>query len=375
MLAILFWLSIGHAGLVGEDGLLSFQDLSRFRIEELARVPATQLDGRLLEPVREGVSRYPAGRLNGFCPSDRRAGQRVLGGCSGFLIAPDILVTAGHCRRYARGCGDDTWLFGFFSNEGTGGHFELPHEDLRRCREVLDYRHDGGVDYAVLRLDRPLERVRPFEIQDAEDISIGDTLALMGYPLGLPFMYAPGGLVQEVTTEHLLLGNQDVFSNNSGSVVFSLRTGQAVGILTNGTGGTAVQPLNGCQEIRRASEAKTVVNRLTQIPYLRAKFPFSPRRHERVIENRCREPARVVVKFASDKDGAWSTEARELKPEEKWVFPLRPGAIWVNARSLVGRPILRGRDFYGFEDMGREPELGFKRIDQSHVSLCQEKSL
>src|SRR4051794_34146825 len=88
------------ATIVGQDNFIDYGKVESFNFKDLALATATQIELSSLKSLNEKQSTYPAGHLYGFCPDDPRANQRTLGGCSGFLIAPDVLVTAGHCRQY-----------------------------------------------------------------------------------------------------------------------------------------------------------------------------------------------------------------------------------------------------------------------------------
>jgi hypothetical protein len=41
------------------------------------------------------------------------------------------------------------------------------------------------------------------------------------------------------------------------------------------------------------------------------------------------------------------------------------------ARDENGKKLVSGKDFYGFENSGREEEIGFKQFSSAQVSLCR----
>ena len=53
---------------------------------------------------------------NNLCPGSRFENQPALGLCSGFLVSPDTLVTAGHCIARESDCRRHSWIFNFTSD-------------------------------------------------------------------------------------------------------------------------------------------------------------------------------------------------------------------------------------------------------------------
>jgi hypothetical protein len=60
-----------------------------------------------------------------FCEGERFVDQPSPGSCSGFLIAPDLLVTAGHCSLVQDFCSKFRWVFGFEYDERTKRYNQL----------------------------------------------------------------------------------------------------------------------------------------------------------------------------------------------------------------------------------------------------------
>jgi V8-like Glu-specific endopeptidase len=209
-------------------------------------------------------------RSMNVCPEERFAEQPTLPMCTGFLVAPDVLVTAGHCVTSQAACRDFVWVFDYV--EGTT---EIPAENVYRCREVLSQRQTLGIfkkiDYAVVRLDRRSERA-PLSYRRSGSASRGDEVLVIGHPSGLPMKIADNATIT-VTTPNTFRADLDTYGGNSGSPVFNTRTGLVEGVLVSGAQDYTLDRSRGCivserREPSRSRDSKERVHRITKIPGL-----------------------------------------------------------------------------------------------------------
>lgn len=177
------------------------------------------------------------------CDGERFAAQPVVGACSGFLIAPDLLATAGHCVKSEETCKQYLWVFGYMLDAKDKDISRARTEDVYRCAKVerLSMRQPGidYLDVALVRLDRPVVGRDPVPL-DGSPSKIGDKVKMMGYPLGLPLKITGDEktIIRVTETDpaghSFWLTNLDGYTGNSGSPVFRAEDLSLVGIFVMG---------------------------------------------------------------------------------------------------------------------------------------------
>ncbi len=365
------------AAIVGEDNRIAFEELQKFNPAILAEATATQLSAKYLTKIDDQTMSYPTGKIQNQCPGEKFSNYRTLGGCSGFLIAPNILVTAGHCKDYSvPDCSDDAWLFHHYYSP-TESKAKLKNEDIFYCSKVLAYEHNQDADFAVLMLDRPVPNAKVLKIDTRDQSELHDPVAILGYPLGLPFTYTPGGRILSKNKSYLQT-DSDAFKNNSGSALVNMRTGHVEGILTNSKRGLGLNELDGCAEsIHYPQDSfKTIINRLSRIPYIQENFiKESTKLSTFTLRSLCEAPVNVLVKYRSVEDQSWQTKSfSAFGPNESIEIKTKHQSLFLHVEDTSGKSIVRGKDFYGFADRSREKEYGLKEfgVESSLIDICKK---
>ena len=171
------------------------------------------------------------------CPNIRYAEQMVGPTCSGFLIKPDVLVTAGHCMNIETKCSENVWVFGFeLKQKGDHSYKSILGSNVYRCTKILSQKYAlfGDIDYAIIQLDRPVVDRSPLVMDFETNPLINSKTFIAGYPSGLPLKITNSGIVQKNDSSYAFDTDLDIFQGNSGSPVFDSLTGKVLGITSHG---------------------------------------------------------------------------------------------------------------------------------------------
>jgi len=188
---------------------------------------------RATGPVANQVTGSKYGESNNLCKTEKFYDQLAPAFCSGFLVADNIIATAGHCVQDADFCKDARFVFDFsIDSKGRDPH-TVKIEDTYGCKKVLHEEVDGsGADFALVELDRPVVGRTPVRFTSAAP-KVGDSVFVIGHPVGLPAKIAGGAKVRRNTPGYFV-ANLDTYGGNSGSAVFNGTTNEVAGILVRG---------------------------------------------------------------------------------------------------------------------------------------------
>lgn len=174
--------------------------------------------------------------------------QPTAANCTGFLVAPQIIVTAGHCINSMEEADQWYWLFDYTNSMEwnlEGNYVTIDLNNLYETSEILGSKFEGEEDdkledYAVLKLDRVVQNRLPYRIRTSGDPSLLTNVYTIGSPTGLPLKISLDSEVIEEGNDYWFKTDIDAFPGNSGGPVFD-PNGYIEGILVRG----AVEYANG----------------------------------------------------------------------------------------------------------------------------------
>jgi V8-like Glu-specific endopeptidase len=205
------------------------------------------------DPNNVRINGQTLGQAFNLCSGERYADQPTGGFCSGTLIAPDLVLTAGHCVTDTS-CRRVSFVFGYAmtssSRVGT-----ITTQDVFSCARVIAREENDTADYAVVQLDRSAApRFTPASVRASRSgLPAGTPLLMIGSPSGLPVKVDDGGSVRNPQDGAYFVATTDSFGGNSGSGVWSPASLEVVGILT--AGDTDYVQSGSCQRVNVCSES------------------------------------------------------------------------------------------------------------------------
>ncbi|HEY8271372.1 MAG TPA: serine protease [Pseudobdellovibrionaceae bacterium] len=198
--------------------------------------------------------------------SSVRFGEEFLGPrCTGFLIAPNVVATAGHCVKDANDCANYYWAFDFkLKSAGDTSYTRVPAENVYTCKRILAQKFEflDGIDFAIIQLDREVKGRDALPLDFTSDTPVGTALFVLGYPSSTPLKYTDSGVISK-NLEKIYYSNLDIFGGNSGSPVFDVSTGKITGIISEGNGDWVWNDGNTCKIAKVCSEGGTCGHSIT----------------------------------------------------------------------------------------------------------------
>jgi len=283
--ALLVLLAFSKAAFAYQDKVIYGDDNRRLMSELDASVDAdaikysssvlAQIPNWRLKSTKESISVETRDLKFGLniCDGEKFLDQALVSSCTAFLVAPDVIVTAGHCVKDKYECKKQTWVVDFDSNadfQGPKGTITFPKENTYSCRELLNWSQNTNLDFAVIKLDRAVSGKTPLKIRREGKTESSESLMVIGHPLGMPKMVANNILIRDNSQTYVFKTNADTFSGNSGSPVIGEISGLVEGILVRGDDDFEMDVNLGCQRMARCGNKECrgeSVQRSTYLPF------------------------------------------------------------------------------------------------------------
>lgn len=240
----------------GEDTRKEWYELSDSAFMfELADSSVALFQKRLIN-FDEPYYQYPKKSLKeayNVCSTERFVNQPTAAYCSGVLVAPNLVLTAGHCVN-DQSCKSTIFAFGYSLKFSGQEAQPLDPQEVYQCNKIVArelyceyYSYDCdtannphpfyGNDYALIELDREVPNHIPAKLNTA----VASTpyqpelpLIMVGYPSGLPQKIDDGAKLRNDLNPNYFTATTDSFARSSGSPVFNALTGELEGILVRG---------------------------------------------------------------------------------------------------------------------------------------------
>lgn len=261
----------------GDDNRRDVYEVTNPLFLEMARSTAALINKGNLRNDGQGMTRINGrllGQARNLCADEPYRDQPAAANCSGFLVAPNILVTAGHCIRSESQCKGYGYVFDFKTERQGQTEWTTETNNVYNCKTLVKTVLDNfgsKMDYAVVELDRPVTGVTPMKFRKTGKVTTGQELVVIGHPSGLPTKIADGAFVRNNSNNTYFSANLDTYGGNSGSAVFNVTTGEIEGILVRGENdytrngsctASNLCPMDGCrgEDVTRITGVAEIMN-------------------------------------------------------------------------------------------------------------------
>lgn len=191
-----------------------------------------------------------------LCKGEPFADQFAPGECTGFLVKPDLLLTAGHCVPSAMECAFFNWVFDF--RQDLVGSATLPvlrEDQIYSCKRILAVRTQIiGEDWSLIELDRPVPGQTGLPIRKTGTVADVAAIGTVGYPNGIPAKAIENGFIRTNTDPNFFTAVLDTFGGNSGSPIMNLISGEVEGLLIRGEDDFEDDKKLGCSRVKKCTE-------------------------------------------------------------------------------------------------------------------------
>lgn len=232
----------------GSDDRLDLYDVAEQTWKIKAESTVALIQGSKVKASGNGfsISTSNYGTSQSLCKSEPFYDQVTAAFCSGSLIGPDLIMTAGHCIRTLSSCQTTKFVFNFAYKIKGVDPKTVGADDVYSCKELIHSELNSSSlnDYAIIRLDRAVVGRSPLPIRQSGKVVDGSNLVVIGHPSGLATKVAGGAAVRDNKPLPYFVANLDTYGGNSGSAVFNADTGLVEGILVRGE--TDFKYQNGC---------------------------------------------------------------------------------------------------------------------------------
>jgi V8-like Glu-specific endopeptidase len=241
-----------------KDERQDFYDLTDDGLRTLARATVALFTAGAVQPsgAKVSIKTKTLREAEKLCPGEKFEGQPSGAFCSGTLIAPDTVLTAGHCVSEISGgsspgpVSDTRFVFGYWMSDATTPPKEIPSEQVFSGKEAINGEFSETRDWAVVRLDRPVPETLAKPVIDwaVEPLRKDQKVFTFGFPSGIPLKYAPNAPVRDIK-QTFYVAELSTFSGNSGSGVYDQATKKLAGVLVRGEVDYLKDNANKCQRV------------------------------------------------------------------------------------------------------------------------------
>jgi V8-like Glu-specific endopeptidase len=215
----------------------------------------------------------PFGSYYQACDGERFTRQTSAAFCSGTLVGPDLVLTAGHCfaNSEPESCRETFFLFDYANFAPIKPPKYFNQEQLYRCKRIIKRRNSWTHgDFALVQLDRPAEGRTPVPLRTNGDLPDEHELVLVGFPYGLPMKISDSAYIRN-QSDMYYNANLDGAGGTSGAPLFSRDDMVLEGIHLGGEKDFVYDRSNSCYRTKECKDERCLGEDILKISFI---LPF-----------------------------------------------------------------------------------------------------
>lgn len=220
----------------GIDDREFVSDKSDPKIQELAKSIGFIISEDYVDHgfIKSTISAQPLKKLLNLCSGEKFELDKAAPGCTGFLVAADIMISAGHCFVTEDDCLTKKIIFDVDADSQSKKGFSVYNKNIFSCEHIISQSAVAESDYAIIKLDRAPRNRKALKLNLTKKIADAEKVIMLGHPYGLPIILSKKAQITDNLSDTQFKASLNSFEGNSGSPVFNAKTFQVEGILVNG---------------------------------------------------------------------------------------------------------------------------------------------
>lgn len=226
----------GLSAIYGVDDRELISTKSDPKIQEMARAVALIVSVERMDVgmFKTKINASTVQEELNMCASEHFVNRPAIPGCTGFLVGPNVMVSAGHCFVNEDDCSNKKIIFDVDAQKQTKKGYSVSNSSVFSCKKIINTIAMDQQDYSIIELDRVAKKRQPLKLNMTSKIDNKAQVFMIGHPLGMPLMLSKATSVANNNDSFQFTAGLDSFEGNSGSPVINAKTLQVEGILVNG---------------------------------------------------------------------------------------------------------------------------------------------
>lgn len=228
--------STGLDAIYGQDDRVLISNKSESTIKKIAASVAMVVSVDVLDigMFKTTIKASSLQETMNMCVSEHFVARPSLPACTAFLVAPNIMATAGHCFVNEDDCTSKKIIFDVDASKQSRKGYSVSTKDVYSCKSIISSEMMDMKDFALIELDRAPKKRVPLKLNLDKKIEDKASVFMIGHPFGLPLTLSRNATVLNNSDTFQFTASLDSFEGNSGSPVINKETLLVEGILVNG---------------------------------------------------------------------------------------------------------------------------------------------